>query len=287
MSPRPSDRGREIQALLAAHGEVNVEELARMLNVTASTIRRDLARLTREGNVARTYGGAVISSARAAESTLYQRSRQARTAKNAIGRWAAEQIRSNETAILDAGTTVGRLAHHLRGRDRITVATNGLTSINELADADDIRVIALAGRLRHASQSFVGPMTDLTLARITADRAFLGADGLVAGNGICEASSDQTRTKELMMERARYVYVLADSSKLGQAPFHAWAPLPAPWILVTDDNATDEQLEPFRALSYVDIVVVSSAINVQASVNGQDDADFEPGGFDLESDETA
>jgi DeoR/GlpR family transcriptional regulator of sugar metabolism len=257
VTPRSTDRGREIQSLLAAHGEVNVEELAKMLNVTASTIRRDLAKLTRDGNVARTYGGAVISSALAKESTFYQRSRHARAAKNAIGRWAAGQLVSGETAILDAGTTVSRVAHHLRGRDRLTVITNGITSINELADDDDIKMIVLAGWLRHSSQSFVGPLADLTLERLSADRVFLGADGLLASYGICEASVDQTRTKELMMRRATHVYVLADSSKLGQAPFNAWAPLAPPWTLVTDDTATEEQLEPFRELA--EVVVVPAA----------------------------
>jgi DeoR/GlpR family transcriptional regulator of sugar metabolism len=257
VSPRRADRGREIQDLLAAHGEVRVEELGRMLNVTASTIRRDLAKLTREGNVARTYGGAVIASA---------------------------QIRTGESAILDAGTTVGSLAHHLRGRDRITVITNSITSINELADADDIEVISLGGKLRHSSQSFVGPLADLTLGRVTADRAFLGADGLHAAHGICEASPDQTRTKELIMERARDVYVLADSSKLGQQPFHAWAPVREPWTLVTDDSATDEQLEPFRALAHVDVVVVSSTVNIRATVNGLDgEMQFDPGAAGTEA----
>lgn len=278
MSARNVDRSREIQTLLAAHGEVRVEELGRMLNVTASTIRRDLAKLTREGIVARTYGGAVIASAQAKESTLYQRSHHGRAAKNAIGRWAAAQIRTGETAILDAGTTVGRLAHHLRGRERITVITNSITAISELADADDIEVIILAGKLRHSSQSFVGPLTDVTLARVTADCAFLGADGLLATHGICEASPDQTRTKELIMERARDIYVLADSSKLGQRPFHAWAPVREPWTLVTDDSATDEQLDPFRALAHVDVVVVSSTVNIRTSVNGLDgELQFDPG----------
>jgi DeoR/GlpR family transcriptional regulator of sugar metabolism len=173
---------------------------------------------------------------------------------------------------------VGRVAHHLRGRERLTVITNAITSINELADADDVEVIALAGRLRHSSQSFVGPLTDITLARLSADRAFLGADGLLATHGICEASADQTRTKELMMARARHVYVLADSSKLGQEPFHAWAPVCEPWTLVTDDSASEEQLEPFRALPHVDVVVVSSSVNIRASINGrEDELEFDSG----------
>jgi DeoR/GlpR family transcriptional regulator of sugar metabolism len=271
VSRKQVSRGNQILDMLAERGEVNVDELALLLNVTASTIRRDLARLTREGNIARTYGGAVISAAGAQESTLYTRSHEARPAKNAIGRWAADQLRDDETAILDAGTTVGALARHLHGRDRLTVITNGLTSINELADDDDIRVIDLGGRLRHVSQSFVGPLTDLALNRLSADRAFLGADGLVAGRGICEADIDQTRTKELMMQRARHVYVLADSSKLGVSPFHAWAPINQPWTLVTDDDATEAQLAPFRALSETTVVLVAPTNQVNGDQNDSAD----------------
>ena len=41
------------------------------------------------------------------------------------------------------------------------------------------------------------------------------------------------------------VYVLAHAAKLGQRPFHAWAPLPPPVTLVTDCSATDDQIRPF------------------------------------------
>lgn len=59
-----------------------------------------------------------------------------------------------------------------------------------------------------------------------------------------------------MLDRAREVYVLADSSKLGQAPFNAWTPFARAWTLVTDDAATGEQLEAFRALPGVTVVTV-------------------------------
>jgi DeoR/GlpR family transcriptional regulator of sugar metabolism len=251
---RVKDRRSHIAQLLGRDGGVNVDELARLLNVTASTIRRDLTRLAVEGGIARTYGGAVSFANRAEEPPLHQRALQARAEKDAIGRWAANQIGEGETVILDAGSTVGRVAHHLRHRTGLTVITNGLTSVIELADSD-IRVVALGGELRHISHGFVGPLTDMTLARLSADRAFLGADGLVADRGICEASTVQTCTKELMAARSRKVYVLADGSKIAQAPFDAWAPLEQPWTLVTDSTATSEQLEPFRRRPHIDVVV--------------------------------
>ncbi len=254
---RSTERRDQIIAFLSAERRLGVDELASRLRVTPSTIRRDLTRLTEDGAITRTFGGAVVTGATAPESPLHRRAQQARGEKDAIGYWAASQVGEGETVMLDAGTTVGRTAHHLRRRSSLTVITNGLTSIIELADANDIEVVVLGGTLRHISHGFVGPLTDMNLKRLTADRAFLGADGLTADRGICEASAIQTHAKELMAARANRVYVLADSSKIGHRPFNAWAPLEGPWTLVTDAGATESQLAPFRELDRVEVVVVT------------------------------
>lgn len=65
-------------------------------------------------------------------------------------------------------------------------------------------------------------------------------------DGICEVDDAQTRLKELMPRRGNVVHVLADSSKLGLRPFHAWARLALPWTLVTDDGADPAQVQKFR-----------------------------------------
>lgn len=251
-----SERQRQIERLLSTHGEVSVDQLADWLDVTASTIRRDLARLTSAGVITRTYGGAALVSAHHAEPSLRQRASVFRAEKDAIGLWAAGQIQDDETVMLDAGTTAGHVAHHLRRRDGVRVITNGLTSLLELAAADSVEVLVLGGSLRHISQGLVGPLAELTLSRLTADRVFLGADGIVADRGICEASIVQTRTKEQMAARGRHVYVLADSSKIGRAPFDAWAPLECPYTLVTDDGVSADQLAPFREIAHAEVVVV-------------------------------
>lgn len=254
-----AQRRRRIAELLADEGGASVDRLAELLGVTASTIRRDLSRLTSQGRITRTYGGAVVAGHPPGEPSLRERASRARAQKDAIGAWAADQIGDGETVILDAGTTTGAIARHLRDRTGLTVVTNGLTAMAELSASDRIEVVVLGGSLRHVSQGLVGPLTDLALERLTADRVFLGADGLTTDRGICEASVVQTRTKELMAARARAVYVVADASKIGQAPFHAWAPLPLPYTLVTDDGVDEQSLAGFRALPGIEIVVVPVA----------------------------
>ena len=194
-------RREEIVRLATTSGLTSVEELAAAFDVTASTIRRDLAHLTAEGRLARTYGGAMALLAHP-ESSLRQRLGEAYAAKHAIARWAAGQVRAGETILLDAGSTVGVLAHELRRVTPLTVATTGLTALEALADVDEVHVECLGGTLRHLSQGFVGPLTEAALERMSFDRAFLGADGVTADGGICEAGLDQTRLKELMARRA-------------------------------------------------------------------------------------
>ncbi|MEO5834684.1 MAG: DeoR/GlpR family DNA-binding transcription regulator [Nakamurella sp.] len=251
------ERRAEIVRLAMVSGLANVEELSAALGVTSSTIRRDLAVLTAQGKLARTYGGAMALVAHP-EASLRQRSGQAFAAKRAIGRWAAAQVRPGETVLLDAGSTTGAMANALASARDIVVATVGLNALDELADAAGIEVLSLGGRLRPLSQGFVGPLTEASLERMTFDRAFMGTDGVTPDRGICEADLTQTRQKELMMRRATHVYVLAHAAKLGQRPFHAWAVMPDRWTLVTDSGADHAEIGRFRDHG-VEVVVVDSA----------------------------
>ncbi|MET8868340.1 DeoR/GlpR family DNA-binding transcription regulator [Nonomuraea sp. NPDC004580] len=247
-------RREEIVRLATETGLASVGELAARFGVTQSTIRRDLAHLKAAGLLARTYGGAMAVVTHP-EASLRQRIGEAFEAKRAIASWAAAQVRPGETILLDSGSTTGALAHELRDAADLTVATTGLTALQELVGTG-VHVECLGGTLRHVSQGFVGPLAEAALSRMTFDRAFLGADGVTAEDGICEAGLQQTRLKELMMARSGHVYVLVHAAKLGRRPFHAWARMPDHWTLVTDTSATDDLLEPFTARGVETVIAI-------------------------------
>ena len=232
-------RAHLLEALRAGVGDV--DDLARRFDVSPSTVRRDLARLSRENAVTRTYGGAIIAE-RAAEPTLGERLGVNGAEKRAIARAAAALIHDGDAVILDAGSTVAALGALLKGR-RCRVVTNNLALLPVLAGEPGIELVALGGTIRPTSMSAVGPLAVEGMRRLTADRVFTSADGVVAGRGLCEASLDQVALKSLMMEQAGEVVVLADATKLGRAEQSAWAPLPARWTLVTDARAEAAHIE--------------------------------------------
>ncbi|MFK4298980.1 DeoR/GlpR family transcriptional regulator of sugar metabolism [Arthrobacter sp. GAS37] len=260
-------RRDEIVKRATTVGLTGVEELAARFNVTASTIRRDLARLTAEGLLARTYGGAIAPAAHP-ESALRQRAGEAYDAKLAIARTAAQLIQPGESVLLDAGSTIALLAHELKATSRLHVATTSLSVIAELNDSKGIDLECLGGRLRALSQAFVGPLTEAALERMTFDRAFLGADGVSATDGVCEAELTQTRLKELMARRAERVYVLAHGAKIGHRPFHFWTRLGKPWTLVTDESADPDELRAFEAEG-IDVLVAKNPAAAHSDPPGE------------------
>jgi DeoR family fructose operon transcriptional repressor len=231
---------------LLKDGVSDAEGLSAALDVSVSTIRRDLARMAEEGLLLRTYGGATPLGGTTPERSLLQRAGEKVAEKAAIARCALSLIEPGEALILDAGTTTGALARLLSERTPLRVVTNGLTVIQVLTGVEGIELVALGGSFRAVSSSFVGPHAEATMRRITAERVFLGADGIVAGRGICEATDAQAYLKSLMAVQGEEVYVLATADKLGRAASHAWTELARPWTLITDAAATEAQLAPFR-----------------------------------------
>ncbi|MFD5731435.1 DeoR/GlpR family DNA-binding transcription regulator [Streptomyces sioyaensis] len=232
---------RERMVQLLGAGDISVHDLAAEFDVSLSTVRRDLATLAALGRITRTYGGAVDH--RAVERSRHDKERAQRGEKDAIARAAAGLVRSGDVVLLDAGTTVARLAHELRGRGDLTVVTNGLSTLVELADAE-VEVVVLGGRLRRPNESLLGTRTEQALRRLTPDIAFLGVDGLDPRRGINCPDPEQAALKETMAGCARAAWVLADHSKLrGGGGFPYWAEMPAGTGLIS--RGTERELAAF------------------------------------------
>ncbi|MCW2797267.1 DeoR/GlpR family DNA-binding transcription regulator [Nocardioides sp.] len=250
-------RREEILRLARASGLASVDELSRMFQVTSSTIRRDLTQLTQSGQLARTYGGAMPIEG-VAETTVSERAAEAKSAKRAIARRAATEIQPGEHVFLDAGTTAGgALARELFWKGPLTVVTTSLTALTALEGAKDLVLTSTGGAYRAMSEAFVGPIAEAALETMTFDRVFLGTDGVDPEFGVCEATTEQSRLKAIVMSRAPELYVLAHGEKVGARPFHSWTYLERSWHLITDTTADERVLDEFRTQG-VDVIVVDA-----------------------------
>jgi DeoR family fructose operon transcriptional repressor len=245
---------------------IDSEALSTHLGVSVVTLRRDLNRLQTAGRLVRTFGGAVPIGGHEPELTPTRRNYLHRSAKEAIGRTAAAMVHAGDTIIIDGGTTTAAFARQLRGRRNLRVITNSLQVAAAISEEQGIDVVLLGGSLRRVSLATSGSLAVMILQRVSADRVFVSADGIVAGRGLCEASIEQTQLKELMMAQGCEVVVLADGSKLGRAAQQAWAPLPLRWTLVTDAQADAKQVAAFRELPGVTVVLAEVQPSEMSSV---------------------
>ncbi|MFF2840670.1 DeoR/GlpR family DNA-binding transcription regulator [Paenarthrobacter sp. NPDC057981] len=240
------ERRERIVQLAGEMGVANVAAIARRFNVTPSTVRRDLALLSSSGRLARTYGGAIATVGQV-ESSLAARSREAYDQKAAIASWAVGQIGRGDSVLLDAGSTCALVARSLPADSGLTITTPSLVALNHIHARADLDVFCLGGHLRPTSDSFIGPLTETTLERMSFDIAFLGADSVLPTGEVIEADLAQTRLKEVMARRARRVYVLVHASKLGTRTYRYSARFDnSDWTIVTDWTAAPDVLSEFR-----------------------------------------
>ncbi|WP_082890301.1 DeoR/GlpR family DNA-binding transcription regulator [Halotalea alkalilenta] len=189
------------------------------------------------------------------EQSLEQRSQQFSSEKARIARAALARIDDHDTLLLDGGTSTAALAKLLPERRGLHVITNNLLALPLLRELPEGRVSVLGGDLRVGSMSTVGPAAFTMLERLSADKAFVSADGVVAGRGLCEASAEQAYLKELMIRQAARVFVLADASKLGRDRQQYWSLLNGSWTLITTAREP-ELLTPFVADTNVEVEVL-------------------------------
>ena len=233
-------RRQRIRSIVDSRRAARLEELSAALGVSQATVRRDLDELAAEGKVRRVHGGAVAMDERPSERHFDVKAVEAAEEKERIAARAIELLSPDDTVYLDSGSTVLAAARLLRGWDRLTVVTNSLPAATELAGRGP-RLILVGGEVRATSQALVGPLTHLLLDTLHVDRALIGTFALSLEEGLTTTDPAEAYTKELVIERAREVIVLADSRKVGTRSFVRAGRLEAIDILVTD-NGIDERV---------------------------------------------
>ena len=233
------ERRRLIVEQVEREGRATVAELAAHFRISPVTIRADLEALARNAALVRSHGGAVPAPAHAPDTPLSIKETRRHAQKRRIGQAAAKLVEDGETIILDSGSTTVEIARALRARkwNNLTVVTNGLHIALELGAIPAIRVMMLGGLLRASSHSLVGPGAEQMLAQLSADRLFLGVDGIDPEVGVTTPDPQEAALNALMIRMARQTVAVFDASKLGQRSLSVIAPVSALSAVITDVSA--------------------------------------------------
>jgi DeoR family fructose operon transcriptional repressor len=186
------------------------------------------------------HGGAIPAGRLDFEPDLAERESTAADEKDRIVRAAVAELPSEGTMILDAGSTVARLAGAIPLDAALTVVTHSLPTAARLADHPGIQLHLVGGRVRHRTRAAVDAWALRAYGEIRADVVFIAANGFSADHGLTTPDLAEAAVKRAAIHAARRVVLLADSSKHGQEHFARFGGLGDVDLLITDSGLSPE-----------------------------------------------
>jgi DeoR family transcriptional regulator, aga operon transcriptional repressor len=224
---------------IASNGHVSVRELADELQVSTASVRRDLEFLEGQKSLARTHGGAVAHGVIYELPLRYRAGRHEEEKRRIAARAAARVANDGAVVGLTGGTTTTEVARCLVDRTQLTVVTNALNIASELAVRPNLKLVVTGGVARSESYELVGPLAEATLAGLSLDAVFVGADGVSTTAGVTTHHEVEAHTNLALLDRARRAIVVADASKLGRSAFARICAIDRVDELITDAAAGD------------------------------------------------
>lgn len=240
------ERRKHILHLAAEHGDITIERLQPVFQVSEVTLRRDLDILESQGHIRRVRGGAVLNSSPQLEVRFQEKLERFVTEKREIARTAASMVNEGQVVMLSGGTTTMYIARELTKNRDVTVVTPAINIAAELAGYDNVTLIMIGGIVRKNSYVAAGHIADESLSGMNADFAFVGVDGVDATAGFTTPNLVESRTDATMLKSATNSVIVADRSKLGVVAFSPIAKIDEPSMFLTDSGAPEDSLSALR-----------------------------------------
>ncbi len=244
------DRQGAILARLAEDGVLAVGSLANQLGVSEVTVRADLQALEDQGLLVRTRGGARSSTLK----HILQRQKVNVEEKERIAAAAAGLVADDDTVMVEAGTTAALIVRFLAGRKGVQIVTNSTLVFSNARLNPALNIILTGGVFRRDSESLVGPIAERSIEDFNTRLAFLGTDGFSPEKGLTTRFVEGGQVATVMRDRATETWLVADSSKFGQAGFVSFMPLSGITGIITDSQISPEAVQSLKEHTQVRVV---------------------------------
>jgi DeoR/GlpR family transcriptional regulator of sugar metabolism len=252
-----AERRHLICELVRVNKAVSLRELARAVNASEVTVRRDLNTLEKRGLIQRAHGGAIVPDALLYEPPTEEARTPHSDEKAAIAALAATLVEDGDAIMLGAGTTVCEFAQRLAPTKPLTVLTNSMLAARALATTHNVDLVMTSGALDASTLALVGSGAEQWMAGHRVRRAFISGTGLTVDRGLSTTHLAISSVDRAIVGSAQEVVVLADHTKLGIETTYQTAPLTRIDHLVTDHDSDPAILD----------TLTSRGINVHVAPN--------------------
>jgi DeoR family glycerol-3-phosphate regulon repressor len=243
-----SKRHHDILRLLQQDGTVTIADLARKLDVSLETVRRDIKPLTDGGAVVKMHGAIGLPSV-VGEAPFEKRMRENSAAKKAIAVATAATIHDGDSVMLDTGTTTSYLARELLGHRRLTVVTNSSDIARTLSTVNDNRVYMAGGELRSDNGAAFGVSAIEFVSHFSVAHAVISTGAIDATAGVMDYDLEEAEFARMVLSRGKRAIVVTDHSKFGRQGLVRVCDFSAVTELFTDKAPPREIADAMKAAS--------------------------------------
>lgn len=209
-------RHEKIIQLIRESGFMPIDELARVLDVTPQTIRRDINQLCEENVLRRYHGGAALGSSMENDD-YFSRKNKLQNEKSHIADLIAEHIPDNASLFMSIGATIEAVAVALvKGHKNLSIITNNIHVASIVSSRSDYTVMITSGVVRAVDGGITGVATIDFINQFKVDYAVLGASSIEPDGSLLDFDYKEVSVMQAMMKNARIRYLAVDHSKSGR-----------------------------------------------------------------------
>ena len=257
----PYQRRQKIVEQLQKKKMCSVSELSKFLNVSDTTIYRDLIHLKNTGFVLKVHGGAIWveennESNGKVEHRINVRLGKEVEEKREIARKAAQLISDETSIFLDHSSTCIYLAKELASRNyqHLVVVTNSIRILDELECHFTIHVISTGGALQHQWSALTGPYALDFISKLNFDQVFISCGAVSIEKGMMTSFPFVAEILKKASEVTQKINLLVDSSKFMRVGTFSVMPLSDVDRIITDKKIDPNLAEKCRDLGIEMIV---------------------------------
>jgi len=240
------ERYNKIQELLILNNAVRVSELTKLFDVSLETVRRDLEYMESQGMLKRVHGGAILMENSEIQSSRTKRQNVLVDQKREIGEIVARYITEGDSIAMDASTTNHIIASVLKTKfKKLTIFTNYLPIVNELADMQNYDIIIPGGILNTEELSITGDLTEQSIGKYRMSKMLMSVSGISLKDGLTDFGFGEFQIKKKMMEISQEIYVVADSTKFGKVSLIKVCDFDDINMIITDKKLKDNIKQSF------------------------------------------
>lgn len=240
-----SIRQHEIYKLVRKKGTCTISELARLLNVSGETVRRNLKGLTAEGLVVRVHGGVSLPLENQ-EPPIVNRMQRMVAEKKRIAAAVAEQIEDGDSLIMDTGSTTAFCAQSLLGHANLTIVTNSSYIANLLASRNGNRVFMAGGELRAHDAAAFGPSVIDFVKKFQTDKSVLSIGAIHPENGCMNYELCEADFSRAVLDQSDLVILATDASKFNRNGIARVCDFGRVDVLITNEDPGQDLMSMLR-----------------------------------------